>query len=167
MKALPQLAVLAVATVLIAGCKSDTYQKGSATGAGLQAAADRINQGSAKIDATLVTLNDLIKNPGDLVAQFKKYSSSVNDLESAAKDVQSKVAAMRSKGDDYFKAWDAQTAQIHNEDIKTRNAARKEAVLKQFTQIKMSYTEASEAFKPFMSDLNPASRIFSGEPAAR
>jgi chromosome segregation ATPase len=153
MKVSIQLVVLAGAVMLIAGCKSSNYEKGAAAGAGLQASADKISQGSGKIDATLTSLNELVNNPGDLPAQFKKYSGAVSDLESSAKDVQSKVASMRSKGNEYFKAWDEQTAQIHNEDIKSRSAARKEEMQKKFTEIKMSYTDASEAFKPFMSDL--------------
>jgi methyl-accepting chemotaxis protein len=153
MKVKIQLVVLAGAVALIAGCKSSNYEKGAAAGAGLQASADKISQGSGKIDATLTSLNDMVNSPGDLAAQFKKYSTSVSDLESSAKDVQSKVASMRSKGNEYFKAWDEQTAQIHNEDIKNRSAARKEEMLKKFTEIKMSYTQASESFKPFMSDL--------------
>src|SRR5262245_35354923 len=124
MKPSSQLVVLALATSLLAGCASSNYQKGSAAGAGLQASADKITQGSGKVDAALASLNDLVNNPGDLVAQFKKYTASVSDLESAAKDVQSKVASMRTKGNDYFKAWDEQTAQIHNEDIKNRSAER-------------------------------------------
>src|SRR5262249_34516637 len=46
-----------------------------------------------------------------------------------------------------------QTAQIHNEDIKNRSVERKAEMQKKFTEIKMNYVEASEAFKPFMSDL--------------
>lgn len=153
MKVFRQLVIVVAATVFIAGCKSSNYEKGSAAGAGLQASADRIGQGSAKIDAALGSLNDMVNNPGDLVTQFKKYSASVSDLESSAKDVQSKVAAMRAKGNDYFKAWDEQTAKIQNEDIKNRSAARKEEMTKKFTDIKMSYTQASEQFKPFMQDL--------------
>jgi uncharacterized phage infection (PIP) family protein YhgE len=153
MKACTQLLTLAVVTALIAGCASGNYQKGAAAGAGLQASADKITQGSGKIDATLASLNDLVNNPGDLVAQYKKYTASVSELESSAKDVQGKVATMRGKGNEYFKAWDEQTAQIHNEDIKNRSAERKAEMQKRFTEIKMSYTEASESFKPFLSDL--------------
>jgi uncharacterized phage infection (PIP) family protein YhgE len=153
MKSFNQLFVFAFAVSLLAGCASGNYQKGAAAGAGLQASADKITQGSAKVDAALASLNELVKNPGDLVAQFKKYSASVSELESGAKDVQGKVASMRGKGNEYFKAWDEQTAQIHNEDIKNRSVERKAEMQKKFTEIKMSYTEASESFKPFLSDL--------------
>jgi len=143
----------ATALVLLAGCASGNYQKGSATGATLQASADKINQGSGKIDAALATLGDLMKNPGDMAAQFKKFSSAVNDLESTAKDVAGKYASMTKQGEAYFAAWDEQLAQIQNEDIKSRSADRKAAVQKQFSAIKSSYEEAAAEFKPFMSDL--------------
>jgi hypothetical protein len=147
------VAIPFVAAALLVGCSSANYEKGSATGAGLQASADKINQGSGKIDGALKALNDIVNNPGDLPNQFKAYSASVSDLESSVGDVQTKVAAMRAKGNEYFKAWDAQTAQIKNEDIKNRSTERKAELQKKFTEIKMSYTEASEGFKPFVSDL--------------
>ena len=153
MKAFHQILLPLVAVVVLTGCSSANYEKGSATGAGLQASADRITQGQGKIDTALKSLNDLVSNPGNLPDQFKAYSSAVSDLDSSAKDVQSKVAAMRSKGNEYIKSWDAQTAQIKNEDIKNRSAERKAELQKKFTEIKMSYTQASEQFKPFLSDL--------------
>jgi len=153
MKAFIQLLMVAGLTLLMAGCKSSNYEQGSAAGAGLQASADKMGQGNAKIDAAVTSLNDLVKNPGDMAAQFKKYSEAVSDLESTAKEIQSKVASMRGKGNAYFKAWDEQTAQIQNEDIKKRSEARKEEMQKRFTDIKTSYTQAAEAFKPFLQDL--------------
>jgi len=153
MKTFTQIVIPVFAATLLAGCTSANYQKGSATGAGLQDSADRMHQGSVKIDTTLTNLNDMVNNPGDLAAQFKKYTASVADLESSAKNVESKVASMRGKGNDYFKAWDTQTAQIKNDDIKQRSAARKAEVQQKFSDIRMSYTKVGEQFKPFLSDL--------------
>lgn len=153
MKSFVQIAIPVFAATLLAGCSSANYQKGSAAGAGLQDSADRMHQGAVKIDATLTNLNDMVNNPGDLATQFKKYSASVADLEASANNVASKVAAMRGKGNEYFKAWDAQTAHIKNEDIKQRSAARRAEVEKKFTDIRMNYTRARDQFKPFLSDL--------------
>jgi hypothetical protein len=153
MKTLIQIVIPVFAATLLAGCTSANYQKGSATGAGLQDSADRMHQGAVKIDTTLTNLNDMVNNPGDLAAQFKKYTASVADLESSAKNVEGKVASMRGKGNEYFNAWDAQTAQIKNEDIKQRSAARKAEMQHKFTDIRMNYTKATEQFKPFLADL--------------
>ena len=141
------------AVALLAGCASGNYQKGAAAGAGLQASADKIDKGSGLIDAAIASLNDLVNNPGELPAQFKKFGAAVGDLESTAKDVSSKVTAMSQEGNAYFTAWDQQLAQIQNEDIKSRSANRKADVQKKFAAIKKSYEEASGEFKPFMSDL--------------
>lgn len=153
MKMLDRIVIPLVAAAVLTGCSSANYEKGSATGAGLQASADKVTEGSGKIDTALKALNDMVNTPGDLPTQFKTYSASVSDLESSVSDVQTKVADMRAKGNEYFKAWDAQTAQIKNEDIKNRSAQRKAELQQKFTEIKMSYTEASSGFKPFVSDL--------------
>ena len=69
MKTYKQLLVLAGAIALIAGCKSSNYETGAAAGAGLQTSADRISQGTGKIDAVLTNLNDIVDHPGDLVTR--------------------------------------------------------------------------------------------------
>ena len=155
-KAIMMTSNLALAAMLaaLAGCASDNYQKGGDAAAGLTESANRIEQSKGKIDATLASLNSLVAaSQGDLVPQFKKYSSAVSDLESSAKNVDSKVEDMRGSGNEYFKAWDEQLATIKNEDIKSRSAARKTEVQERFTNIKRTYVEAGDAFKPFMANL--------------
>lgn len=142
-----------VSVAWLAGCASGNYQKGSAAGAGLQASATKITEGMTKIDAATTSLNDLVNNPGDLAAQFKTFSASVSSLESASKEVQGKVKAMREEGNAYFAAWDQETATIHNEDIKNRSAERKAEMQQKFMDIKRSYVEAQDQFKPFLSNM--------------
>ena len=151
--AISQLALAAALTTLV-GCASSNYEKGAATSVSITDAANKIAAGKVKIDAVLTSMNDLVNtSQGDLVPKYKKFSSSVDDLQSAAEDVRDRVADMREKGSDYFKAWDEQLAQIKNEDIKAQSAERRNAVQKEFTDIKKSYTEAQMSFKPFMSNV--------------
>lgn len=148
-----QLALAAALTAVV-GCASSNYQKGAATGATITDAANKIAAGKVKIDTVLTSLNDLVNtSQGDLVPKYKQFSTAVNDLQSAAQNVKDRVADMRGKGDEYFKAWDEQLAQIKNEDIKSRSAERKQMVMKEFTDIKRSYTEVQMKFQPFMSDI--------------
>jgi ABC-type transporter Mla subunit MlaD len=145
---------LAGALTAIVGCASSNYERGAATSASITDAANKIDAGKVKIDATLTSLNDLVNtSQGDLAPKYKQFSAAVNNLQSAAKDVKDRVADMREKGSEYFKAWDEQLAQIKNEDIKNRSAERKQTVQKEFTDIKKSYTEVQMAFEPFMSNL--------------
>jgi SMC interacting uncharacterized protein involved in chromosome segregation len=145
---------LAAALAVLVGCKSGNYEKAGSTSTGLTDAATRIDLAKGKVDVAVSSLNDLVNNPsGDLVPRFKKFTAAVSDLESSAKDVNSKVSGMKGAGNEYFKAWDEQVAQIHNEDIKNRSAARKSEMQERFTNIKKTYIETGDAFKPFMSDL--------------
>ena len=153
-KSILMTANLALALLLATGCASGNYKKGGDAAAGLTESANRIELAKGKIDATLESLNSLINSPQvDLVPQFKKFSTAVNDLESSAKSVSDKVASMRGAGNEYFKAWDEQLATIQNEDIKSRSAARKTEVQQRFTNIKRTYVETGDAFKPFMATL--------------
>jgi len=158
---IPRLLFVSLVAAL-AGCASANYQKGAGTAAGLTASADKIAAGKGKIETTLAVLNDLVTSPqGDLVPKFKKYTSAVKDLQSTASEVKSKYEAMRDGGNDYFKAWDEQLAQIKNEDLKTRSAERKTEVMQKFADIKRSYTEASVAFTPFMNNLKDVETVLS------
>jgi hypothetical protein len=155
-KAVKILSNLALAAVVsaFAGCASGNYQKGSGTATGLTESADMIAGGKGKVDAVLASLNDLVgTTQGDLVPKFKAFNTAYSDLVSTAKDVKSKVTKMREQGNEYFKKWDEQLAQIKSEDIKSRSAERKAAVQKEFLDIKRSYTEAQMAFQPFMGQL--------------
>ena len=136
-----------------AGCKTSNYETANDTAGGLQASADRIATAQSQVDSTLESLNDLVNNPADLPVQYAKFSDAVNTLQSSAKDVNARVKAMRARGNDYFKEWDAQAAQIKNEDIKSRSEARRQEMQERFTKIKLSYTQVSDAYRPFMSEL--------------
>ena len=144
---------LAALVAALAGCKSDNYNKGNDTASGLQASADQVGIGQTKIDTVVSNLNALVNSPTNLPAQFATYGTSVDDLEATAQKFRGKVDAMRAKGGEYFTAWDAQVAQIQNEDIKSRSIERKNKLTKEFSDIQTSYTEAADAFKPFMANL--------------
>lgn len=148
-------AALTVALAISSGCASKgNYEKGASAGAGLQEAADKLTIGKGKIDTTLTALNDLVNSSqGDLEPKYKKFSASVNDLQTSAQHVNAAVKEMRDKGNEYFKAWDQQAAAIKNEDIKARSTERKAEMQKKFMDIKRSYILAGDAFKPFMADL--------------
>ena len=144
---------LAAAIAALAGCASE-QSPAAKTGAKITEAAARINEGAAKIDETLTNLNDLVNNPqGDLAPKFTKFNDSVAGLQAAALNVSNRVAEMRASGNEYFTNWDQQLAQIKNEDIRNRSAERRTQVQKEFTDIKLAYTQVSMGYKPFMADL--------------
>ncbi|HEX5220050.1 MAG TPA: DUF2959 family protein [Verrucomicrobiae bacterium] len=148
--------------MLAAGCASSGYDKGNKTAQNIQAAANRIAALPGQIDKTLASLNDLVNKPQtDLRPQFKQFTANLAEVESAAKDIGAARRAMGEKSKEFFAAWDAQLAQINNEDIKARSEARKKDVADKMEAIKRSYTEAETAFRPFMNSLKDVQKYLS------
>jgi hypothetical protein len=68
---------------------------------------------------------------------------------------------MKSQGKDYFARWDKESAQIQNEDIRTRSETRRNEVASRFDRISEQYDETRTAFRPFMSDLRDVQKFLS------
>ena len=147
------LAIIAL-VVALAGCATQSYQKGASASLGLTDTANMIAGSNTKIDATLAVLNGMVANPqGDLVAKFKTFNSAVKDLMSAGASVSAGVNHLGTVSADYFKAWDEQLKLIQDPDIKKASSQRKAEVERQFADIKQSFAGVDAAFKPFMSYL--------------
>jgi len=99
-------------------------------------------------------LNDLVLNPGDQKAQFKKYDSAVKKLSSDYQKAVDRTTAMREKARAYFEQWQASSTNIVNEDIRKINEKRFEEVKEAFQDVDSSLKHVKEAYSPFLSDLN-------------
>jgi len=144
---------LTLALSLLAACNS-TSDKGASTGKTVDQAAAEIGQTITHLDATLVALKDLVKNPAaDLTAQSKLFTKSLGSLESSAKKVAELASEIDTKSQDYFAQWDTQIASVQNEDIRERTAERRETVSKNFQKLKEEYVDVREGFKPLLDDL--------------
>jgi len=138
----------------VGGCASPGYEKGAKTVAGLKASAERIEAARIKVDELLTSLNDLSNNPApDLRPQYARFSDAVEEVDSMAKAVAKSAEDMDAKGQAYFEEWDKELATIKNEDIKSRNQARKDAVAANFENVKNSYQQVRATFQPYMQDL--------------
>lgn len=150
------------ALLLVTGCASPGYNKGNQAAQDIQTAANRIAALPVQIDKTMASLDELVTKPqADLRPQYKQFTANLNDVESAAKDIASARRSMAEKSKQFFAAWDAQLAQINNEDIKARSQARKDEVSQRLESIKRSYTEAETTFSPFLSELQDIRKYLS------
>ncbi len=163
------LSSLTVAAFLaaLAGCASSpegNYQQGTATGAGLVDAGNKIMAGNDQIDATLSSLNDLVNNPqGDLAPKFKTFNDNVTQLKAMNDNVKKQFTDARVKGNQYFSDWDDQIAAIRNPDIKNASAQRKNAVMQEYNDLKRSYAQVQIDLSPFMSDLKDIQTALSND----
>ena len=165
MKTLPiirNLLTLVAIAGLVSGCATDNYHKSANTAAALTQSSGMITKGNTLIDESLAGLNDLVSNPyPDLRKQFEKFNNAVNQLSLTSRDIASKAREMKSQGALYFAKWDKESAQIQNEDIRSRSETRRNEVASRFDRISRQYDETTTAFHPFMSDLRDVQKFLS------
>jgi hypothetical protein len=146
----------------ITGCASNNYNRSANTAATLDQSSSMVIKGSLLIDESLADLNDLVSNPApDLRKQFEKFNNVVGELDASAKDLAGKAREMKSQGKDYFAGWDKESAQIRNEDIRTRSEARRNEVASHFDRISEQYDTTQAAFQPLLSDLRDVQKFLS------
>jgi DNA repair exonuclease SbcCD ATPase subunit len=142
-----------LAALVLSGCSSG-YKQGAKASESVMSAAQKIEDGRAQLDKVTTSLDKLVNAQNqNLAPLFKEYSSNVDKLDAIAKDVKKQADAMRSKGQEYFKEWDAELAKINNEDIKTRSAERRTAVEQSFQRLSDASQRLKAEYQPLMSDL--------------
>ncbi len=162
MKPIATFLTLSATAALLVGCASTGYQSGTKAGTNIQKAADKIAQLSKQVDITLASLNELVSQPKpDLRPQFKSYAANVKTLGALAKEITNARMKMADESKNFLAKWDAEIAQINNEDIKTRSQSRKAEVSNRLQSIKRSYAEVEMAFKPFANDLRDVEKYLS------
>jgi hypothetical protein len=145
-----------------AGCASSAHDQGHQTAAHIQTAAHHIAALPAAIDKTLASLNDLVNRPAaDLRPQYKEYVFNLAVVEDAGKEIVDARIELGQQGKAYFADWDAQLAQIKNEDIKARSQGRRTEVAQQLQAIKRSYAETELVYRPFIAKLKDVQRYLS------
>lgn len=166
----PHLAVVVIAaiTTLTVGCQSSSgssnYNQASRTSTSLQDTAASIDEGETQITAVLLALSNLVNHPDpDLKPQYRQFESSVDKLNTLAKNVREQAVAMQEKGGAYFHQWNADLATIQNEDIRSRSQERKNTVEGRFERVRSSYATINDAFVPFMSRLNDVKTVLAND----
>jgi hypothetical protein len=145
---------LAAVLAVLAGCVSKSYDKGAATSAAMQAAADAVAQTSTKVTDVLGALNNLtFKSQGDLRKQYDTFVSATANLGKSVEALGSKVAGMRSAAAAYSESWSNQLALISSEDLRKRSADRMNEVTTKLKDMDASYEGVKSSLRPFMGDL--------------
>jgi uncharacterized protein YhaN len=145
---------LAAALAVVAGCVSQSYDKGSATAMALQASADAVAQSSTKVNDVLAALNNLtFKSQGDLRDQYDALVSAAKKLDKANEALDSKVIHMRDAAAAYTESWTNQLTAIVSPELRQRSTDRMNEVTAKLKEVDASYEVVKTSFKPFTSDI--------------
>ena len=154
MKTITTCVALAALAGILAGCVSKSYDKGAATSAALQASANQTADLSTRVTDTLGALNNLVFKPqGDLRDQYDQFTSAVKNLQTAADNLNAKVADMRAKAGAYFSNWSNQLSVIQSAQIRSISAQQRENISAKLKSVEDGYQGVKTSRQPFLSDM--------------
>lgn len=112
-----------------------------------------ITEGTVHIDKTLVALNALTTEKADLTKPYEKYVDTLDDLESHAMSLRAESEDLRKRSQEYFEAWQRDTAKITNQELKKRSEERKEEIRSTYEEIEKIRVDSRTMFDAFLSNL--------------
>lgn len=108
----------------------------------------------AQLKGTLSALNALTQqSKGDLRPAYKVFCSEVTNTHAAAAFTKTRVQWMAGDGRKYFQDWQKTVDGIANESLRKKAQKRLDSVKVSYGKVEASLQQASEKFKPFLSDL--------------
>lgn len=157
------LLTLGLATLLASAAQANQQQL-AASIADVQIETRRTE---AQLAGTMGTLNALTKQTkGDLRPAYDAYSAEVSKTQSAATWTKTRVQWMASDGRQYFKNWQGTIDGIANESLRKKSQKRMDAVKESYDKVEKSLQEASDKFKPFLSDLGDIQKALAADVTA-
>jgi chromosome segregation ATPase len=154
--------LLSPAILIFGGCAGSGYEHAADTSNTITNAANHVDDARSEVTKATNALDSFATtSPADLKAAFKKYQSAVTALEHANADLRQKTQEMEMQGQKYFETWDANAAQIKNEDIRSRSKERQQQVTAKFGEIQQLYQDARKQFEPFIDNLHDIQRLLS------
>ena len=145
---IPALALLTLAPLFGAAACSSTPESDGAAAATESMEAFNLSTVKVRdgIDQTIASLNTLVGSSGEEVkASFAAFKKNLADLEKNAEVVREEAAEMKSRGDAYFKDWEAGSSGMSTE--------RHDELAKAYLTIKQDMTKAKDQFQPFLASL--------------
>jgi hypothetical protein len=108
----------------------------------------------AQLKATLAAINALTaQKEGDLRPVYNTYCSEVTKTGEAAGWTATRAKWMASDGRKYFQDWQGTVNSIANQSLRKKAQKRLDAVAVKYDKVEVSLQQASDRFKPFLSDL--------------
>ncbi len=147
---------IGLATLLASASQASQEQLASS----IKAARDEATQTTKQLATTMTDLNALTKQQeGDLRPAYETFAADITNTEAAAVLTQKRVEFMQGEGQGYFDDWQTNITGIANQSVQKQAQKRLDAAKNNYTEVIDSLKEASDKFKPFLSDLNDIQKV--------
>jgi len=155
----------AAATVLLGtDAAAAGYKQADKTGESIAEFRDDIVSVKKEADATLAALDKIITQATvDPRKAFKAFDKSVPRIDSAASKAKKHSEKMKAEGQEYFKKWEKELANVSNPDIRKLAEERKAKLQATFGNIKKSTEPARDQFTSWLADLKDLQKYLSND----
>jgi cell division septum initiation protein DivIVA len=117
---------------------------------------------SGQLTAALSALNGLVnQKEGDLSPAYQAFRAELPKTRNAATATTSRVERMGKERQTYFADWQATINSINNSSLQKKAQKRLNRASDSYGKVEAALTQASEKFKPFLSDLNDVDKALS------
>ena len=148
------LVTLLIGFSLLSGCGTTGSERAEKASTKMEVVDGDIKAAVAQIDATNISLKNLI-NPEQLNTNeaFKNYSDNVDKMEKAGERLIKHTDEMSARGQDYFDEWRKQGDTYTNPQIRELSEQRRSDLSRVFRRISESSIGVRGSFITYMSDI--------------
>jgi methyl-accepting chemotaxis protein len=119
-------------------------------------------QTADQLKSTLGALNQLTaQKKGDLRPAYDVFCTQVTKTKEAAVSTQKQASFMAGDGKNYFQDWQTTVAGISNDSLRKKSQKRLDSAKASYGKVEGSLKQASDEFKPFLSDLEDIQKALS------
>jgi predicted nucleic acid-binding Zn-ribbon protein len=146
------------------GCATRGHLRAQTASDSIATGANQIDNARRHLAETTTGLRTLVTQPEvDRRAAYERFRNAVAALERSVAAVNAEAENIQWQGQRYFEHWNAQVAEMRNEDIRARSVSRQEEVSRQFAQLQQQYQQARQEFVPLMTTLRDIQRLISAD----
>lgn len=162
------IAALAVATAQLLTATTASaapgYKLADKTGASIAEFRDEILLVKREVDATVVALDKIVTTATtDPRKAYKEFEKAVPRVDDAAKSAKKRAEDMKAKGQEYFKDWEKELAQVNNQEIRQLAEERKAKLQATFGSIKGLMEPVRDQFSTWLADLKDMQKYLSND----
>ncbi|MCB2204629.1 DUF2959 family protein [bacterium] len=140
--------------VILAGCTSTGMERSDEATTTMQTVENDIQHIAAQLDATGISLDDLIA-PGqsDVKKAFDAFTVNVEKIEKMENSFSAHADEMKARGKDYFAEWKKEGQTYSNPEIQALSDQRRSELGTVYGHIAHNSIGVKKAFKTYVSDV--------------
>lgn len=153
--------MLLVTNTCLTGCATTGVERATKTTTSMQEVEDDYKQASVQIDATRVSLEDLVKpDQTDMKKAYDAYAENVKKMEQLGKRLDKHTEKMSVRGNEYFTKWESSYT---NPEIRELSERRRIEMREGYAKIAEASIGVKGALKSYLTDIREIQKYLSND----